>query len=258
MSSRPTFWLFSFAAIILGSSLSAAAYAEAKAELAPVAGYSQSFLMGTRLANGTVTVLETGEKFRTGRRGHFGPINYPVGKPITLQFEKWGYKTTQSATIVVPRDGLTDPYHNVTFQIPSVESYYLLAKIVGATIAENSCHVTATITAFHKTMEDVPQGEEGAVVTLTPAISQQAFYFDIYQSGPLKGKTNPFTHGLTQTSEDGGVAFFNLPPRDEPYVMSAIKAGVKFSKVSFLCKKDGFVNLSPPIGPMVIRDETAA
>lgn len=221
---------------------------------APISGYAQSFLLNMKLANGTVTVLETGKKMTTDSNGRFGPFQYPVGQPITLQFEKWGYQTTQSGTVIVPPEGLTGPYDNITFQIPSIETYYLLAKIMGATIDDNSCHVTSTITAYHKTLEDVPQGMTGTTVTLTPAVNIIPFYFDIYKSGgPLKGKTNPFTRGLTATSEDGGVAFFNLPPRDEPYVLSARKDGVKFTEAMFLCRKGLFINISPPKGPMALQ-----
>lgn len=236
--------------IILAASASLPCHA---ASTAPISGFAQSFLLSMRLANGTVTVLETGQQFTTDKEGRFGPFQYPAGKPITLQFEKWGYHTTQTGTTIVPPEGLTGPFDNITFQVPSTETYSLLAKIMGATIDENSCHVAATITAYHKTLGDVPQGIDGTTVTLSPAVNVIPFYFDIYTSGPLKGKTNPFTRGLTATSEDGGVAFFNLPPRDEPYVISAQKDGMKFTEAMFTCKKGAFINISPPRGPMALQ-----
>ncbi|RDI36461.1 carboxypeptidase regulatory-like domain-containing protein [Aquicella lusitana] len=222
---------------------------------APVSGFARSFILGTPLSDATITILETGEKIKTDKQGHFGPIQYPVGKSITLVFEKFGYKTTQSGTVIVPPAGLTGPYDNITFQIPSIETYYLLAGIVGAKIDENSCHVTSTIIAYHKTLDDIPQGEAGAKVTLTPYVNETPFYFDIFKNvpGPLKDKTNPFTKGLTETSEDGGVAFFNLPPRDEPYTISAVKSGVVFTEAQFLCRKGAFINISPPRGPMALK-----
>ena len=226
------------------------AFATLQDETAPVSGFARSFVLGTPLADATITILETGLKMKTDSKGRFGPIFYPVGKPITLLFEKFAYKTTQSGTIIVPPGGLTDPYSNITFQIPSLETYYLLAAIVGAKIDENSCHVTTTITAYHKTMDDDPQGEVNARVSIAPYINETPFYFDIFTTGPLKGKTNPFTKGLLQTSEDGGIAFFNLPTRDQPYIISAIKAGVVFSEAQFQCRKGAFINISPPLGPM--------
>lgn len=221
---------------------------------APVTGFARSFIMGTKLANATITILETGQTFPTDENGHFGPIYYPIGKPITLKLEKFNYKTTQTGTYIVPKDGLTGPYNNITFQVPTIETYYILSTVMGSENLPDSCHVTSTITAYHKTMDDDPQGEEGAKVTLTPAIDEKPFYFDIFKSGPLKGKTNPMTKGLTETSEDGGVAFYNIPVSKKPYVMSAEKNGVAFSKVAFTCTNDAFINISPPNGPSALND----
>ncbi|MBV9575533.1 MAG: carboxypeptidase regulatory-like domain-containing protein [Gammaproteobacteria bacterium] len=236
-------------ACILSSALS---YAQPTA-LAPVSGFAESFLSTAAIPDATITILETGEKVKTNAKGEFGPILYPIGKSITLLFEKFGYKTTQSGTVIVPKEGLTNPHNNMTFQVPSIETYYLMAAIIGAQFDENQCHVVTTITAYGKILQDIPQGEAGAKVTLTPAVNEVPFYFDIFKEGPFKGKTNPFTKGLTQTSEDGGVGFFNLPPRAEPYTISAQKNGVTFTEAQFLCKKGVFINISPPRGPMALQ-----
>ncbi len=224
-----------------------------KDDFAPVSGFARSFITGTEISDGTITVLETGLQLKTDSHGRFGPFLYPVGKPITLVFEKWGYKTTQSGTTIVPSGGLTGPHDNITFQVPSIETYYLLATIIGVNFDKNSCHVVTTVTAFGKTMDDDEQGEPGAKITLTPYVNEVPFYFDIFTEGPLKGKTNPFTKGLTLTTRDGGVGFYNLPPRDEPYTISAEKDGVKFTSAQFICRKDAFINISPPRGPMALE-----
>jgi hypothetical protein len=221
---------------------------------APVSGFARSFILGTELSNATITILETGEKLTTDEHGHFGPFRYPIGKPITLQFEKFNYKTTQSGTFIVPKEGLTGDYNNITFQIPSIESFYLLKTIVGGKEHADDCHVTTTIIKYHKTMDDIPQGEEGAKLTLSPAVDETPFYFDIFKSGPLKDKTNPFSKGLTATSDDGGAAYFNLPASEEPYTLSAEKDGKKFTDVKFICHKGAFINISPPTGPMVATE----
>jgi hypothetical protein len=217
---------------------------------APVSGFARNFITGVGIANATITILETSQQMNTDQEGRFGPISYPIGKPITLVFNKFGYKTTQSGTVIVPPGGLTGPYDNLTFQVPTIETYYLFVSIVGAKIDADSCHVTTTITAYQKTLDNVPQGEPDAKITLAPYSNETPFYFDIFNIGPLKGKTNPFTKGLTVTSEDGGVAFFNLPPREKPYVISAVKAGVVFTEAQFLCRSGAFINISPPRGPM--------
>ena len=223
-------------------------------QLAPVSGFARSFILEYPIANATITILETGQQITTNDKGEFGPFDYPVGKPLTLQLDKWDYKTTQTGTVIVPPGGLTGPYDNITFQVPSIETYYLLATVVGAIIDNDSCHVTTTVTAYHKTLNDDPQGEPDATVSVIPAVNKATpFYFDIFKEGPLTGKTNPFTQGLTATSEDGGVAFFNLPPRDEPYVITATKAGVTFTEAQFVCRKGAFINISPPRGPMALQ-----
>lgn len=225
----------------------------ARESTAPVSGFARSFILGTLLSNATIRVNETGETFTTDSEGKFGPFQYPVGKPITLTFNKWAYKETQSATVIVPSEGLNTPYTNITFQVPAIQTFYILAGVIGASIDENSCHLTTTITAYHKTMDDDPQGIAGARVVISPQVDVTPFYFDIFRSGPLAGKTDPFTKGLTETSEDGGVALINIPPRDEPYTLTAEKQGVTFSKVQFMCKKGVYINLSPPQGPSEIR-----
>lgn len=220
-------------------------------DMAPVSGFARAFIMGNAISNANITILETGEKIKTDKEGKFGPFNYPIGKPITLVIEKFGYKTTQSATIIVPKEGLTGPYDNITFQVPSIETYYVLASIIGAKIDDNACHVVTTITAYHKTMDEAPQGEVDAKVTLLPDLNVTPFYFGVFKSGPLKDKTNPFIKGLTQASEDGGATYFNLPPSEKPYIISATKEGLTFSEAQFLCRPGAFINISPPRGPMV-------
>ncbi|VVC76949.1 hypothetical protein AQUSIP_22760 [Aquicella siphonis] len=242
-------WL-AICAVVLSTLSSPASAAE---EFAPVSGFARSFILGTELSDATITVLESGLKLKTDSHGRFGPFLYPVGKPITLLFEKWGYKTTQSGTFIVPRDGLTGPHDNITFQIPSIETYYLLSTIIGVDFDKNSCHVVTTVMAYGKTLDDPEQGEPGAKITLTPSVNVTPFYFDIFEEGPLKGKTNPFTKGLTLTTRDGGVGFYNLPPREEPYTLSAEKNGVMFTQARFICRKDVFINISPPGGPMATQ-----
>src|SRR3990167_263212 len=150
-------------------------FATENTNTAPVSGFARAFVLGNALSNATITILETGEKIKTDKEGHFGPISYPIGKPITLVFEKFGYKTTQSATVMVPREGLTGPYNNITFQVPSLETYYLLSSIIGAKVDDKACHVVVTVTAFQKTMDDIPQGEVNAKLTLIPETNQTAF-----------------------------------------------------------------------------------
>ena len=220
---------------------------------APVSGFARSFITLSDIPNATITLLETGQKLQTNSHGQFGPIFYPIGKPITFLFEKSGYKTTQSGTTIVPPSGLTGPQHNISFQIPSTLTFYSFAKIIGAKFDDEKCHVVTTVLANGRTLEDEKQGEPDAIITLSPAINETPFYFDIFKGWLFHNKTNPFTKGLTATSEDGGVGYANLPPSDKPYTLSAQKAGVTFSTAQFICRKGAFINISPPRGPMALK-----
>jgi hypothetical protein len=51
---------------------------------------------------------------------------------------------------------------------------------------------------------------------------------------------------LTQTSDDGGVLFIQVPPGD--YVWTAHKAGAVFSRIRMKCRAGYLVNASPPKG----------
>src|SRR5580704_16797097 len=86
---------------LIALSFPASSYASPP-ETAPVSGFARSFLTESDIENATITILETGQKLKTDSHGQFGPILYPIGKPITLLSEKWGYKSTQSSTMIVP------------------------------------------------------------------------------------------------------------------------------------------------------------
>lgn len=220
---------------------------------APVSGFARNFTNNEPISDAKVTILENGQNVSLNSKGEFGPIQWPVGKPITFVIEKLGYRTTQTATVIVPPEGLTTPYNNVSLQPIDVFTFGMFALAMGVLLDENKCHVGAAVTAFHKTLNDLPQGEENATVTLIPnPTSAVPYYVDIFRDGSLKNYPNPMTHGLTQTSQDGGVIFANLEPRDEPYVLMAYKPNVSFTQMSFICRKGMFINASPPLGPMVL------
>lgn len=228
------------------------AIAEAKIVTAPVTGMARTFGTNIPIPNATITVLETGEKFKTDKAGRYGPINWPVNKSMTLVFEKFGFRTMQSGTFQVPKEGLTTPYNNITFQAVDVLTFSLLTAAMGKKIDDEKCHVATTVTRYHKTLDDLPQGEPNVKVALTPnPTAEVPFYFDIFNSGPLKKYTNPFTRGLVETTEDGGIAYANLEPSETPYVITATKSGKVFNQVQFLCRKGVLVNISPPSGPSV-------
>ena len=217
---------------------------------APVTGFAKSFMSSEPIADATITVLESGQQYKTNTDGRFGPIKWPIGSPITLVFEKEGYHKTQSATVIVPAEGLTGPLREISFQVPSHFAFAFMVKATGVTIDPKACQVTGTVTAFEKHLGHLPHGEAGVTVTLTPDTGIKPFYFGIFHWFPLKHKTNPFLRHLTETSADGGFGFLNVPPSEIPYTVTAKKEGIIFSTATFIANKEGtFINLSPPQGP---------
>jgi hypothetical protein len=219
--------------------------------LAPVTGFARNFTTIDPITDAKITILENGKQVTTDKTGHFGPILWPIGKPITMVIEKPGYRTTQSATIIVPPEGLTGIYNNISLQPLDLLTFTLFTGAMGKKLNEDKCHVATTITAYHKTLGDLPQGEELSKVLLIPDTTETP-HFGIFTTGPLKDYPNPFVRGLTETSVDGGLVYANLEPRDEPYTITAYKSGLSFTQSQFICRKGMFINISPPRGPTVI------
>ena len=79
----------------------------------------------------------------------------------------------------------------------------------------------------------------GATVTITPSLPSE--------HGPIYFNANVIPQAdLTETSDDGGVLYTNVPPGT--YVLSASKDGVTFEDVTIQCEPDVLVNPSPPHG----------
>lgn len=223
-----------------------------------VSGFARSFISGQPIPGATITALEN-EQFKctTDESGKFGPFEWPIGQAITLVFEKpgsfWsGYKTTQTATLIVPPEGINNPNYlkNISFQVPSNFAYKLLSLTTGIKEQPDTCQIAATITPPNTTMDDIPQGVEGVKVTLTPG-DYKPFYFSMF---PIVHKTNPCVRTLESTSLDGGVAFTNVPPGE--YILEATKDDIPFTKLNITARKGIIVNASPPQGPtMQLEDK---
>lgn len=228
----------------------------------PVYGFAQAFVGDAAVSNAKVTILETGKSFMTNRQGQFSFCALPH-QQITLTLTKksifpWNnYKTTQTGTFIVPTNGMKNKFEQVTFQVPRKLTFDLLSDILSSEhhikFAKNQCNVATTVTAFNKTLVDDLQGEPGAKLLLwhdkKRIDNPQVIYFGI-----LHGKTNPFNTSLQFTSTDGGAIIYNLKSSDKLYYLSAIKKGKLFSTEIFLCQPGAFINLSPPHGPRVLKN----
>lgn len=220
-----------------------------------VHGYARSFAGIHRIRNAKITHLESGRFKITDQKGRFS-FCLKEGESASFQFEKKFYKTIQTRNYEVDDDGLWGLDEEVTFQIPGVFVYNLLKSVIYAygypRMKPGTCNLIATITAYNKTLHDTPQGEAGAKLKVYYDGKELKNYKVLYY-GAIGNKTNPFKIKENYTSVDGGALVQNLPPKEKPYWVTAEKAGLKFSKASFICRSDGMVNLSPPHGPRVLE-----
>jgi hypothetical protein len=189
-------------------------------------------------------------------------FQYPVGEQITLMFKKSGYKTSQSATFVVPEDGFVGQYKNITYQAISSSLYKILKNLIAVykvtSLDKNSFQILATVTAYHKTIEDAPQGITGSSLHIFQNDKEIFDQYKKYYFGEILGKTLPVPF-LTKTSKDGGAILINV--KDDaitPYTIKAKNTDVNFSEQTVICNRewwdllahneDPFINLSPPHG----------
>eukprot|EP01102_Stenamoeba_stenopodia_P006204 TRINITY_DN1701_c0_g1_i1.p1 TRINITY_DN1701_c0_g1~~TRINITY_DN1701_c0_g1_i1.p1 ORF type:complete len:269 (-),score=45.45 TRINITY_DN1701_c0_g1_i1:251-1057(-) len=227
-----------------------------------VTGHAYPFGPGPMVSNAPFVVLERPDlgTLKTGADGEFG-FEAQVGDNVTIVLDTFGYQQTQSVTMVVGPGPTYGPLDELTLQVPNDLIFaafkLVLEKETGLTLQDDSCHIVVTVAAENKTLEDAPQGEPNATVSIYPPLpegSPPPFYFGAFRGGLLNNLTDPFISNLNQTSFDGGVLFMNVPPlpSDEVYVIEAHKPGIdNFSHSVVICRPGVFTNGGPPWGPQV-------
>lgn len=191
-----------------------------------------------RIAGATVSILEFPDKrLVTGSDGRFVFDGIPVGAEVSLVLEHPDYHLIQTGTHVVPSGGL----ERITFQGVTNEVYAALGAVLGVVPDEqNACQMPTTVTRIGRSLYDSgAHGEEGATVTIEPPLPAEhgPIYFN-EQVIPDRSRT--------ETSDDGGVLFIQVPPGE--YVVTAHKPGAEFRQVKFKCRAGVLVNASPPWG----------
>lgn len=191
-----------------------------------------------RLPDATITVLEHPElSVVTGADGHFAFEDLAVGSDVTLTLEHPDYHRIQTGTLRLAETGA----ERVTFQAVNPLTYWGLGLLIGMIPDEShDCQMVTTVTRVGKSLYDEgAHGEEGATVTLDPPLSPE--------HGPIYFGSDVLPDpSLTETSDDGGVLFVQVPPGE--YTWTASKAGVRFSQVRMKCRAGWLVNASPPWG----------
>lgn len=194
-----------------------------------------------RIAGATISVLEHPElQMTTAEDGLFSFEGLHEGEEATLVLEHADYPLIQTGTHTLPAEGIQD----LTFQVPSKPIYDLLAAIVQVTPDPTKCQLVTTITRKGGTiLEPGAHGEAGVTVSVSPelASSHGPIYFN---ASVIPDPT------LTESSEDGGVLYTNVPPGE--YVLHGDKAGASLGDVKFICRPGVLVNASPPRGMNVL------
>jgi len=202
-----------------------------------VSGNVFLFNQGQRIEGATITVLEFSDLEATsGEEGYFEFEDMPSGSEATFLFEHPDYPTTQTKTFTLGDEDL----EQVTFQVPDWDSYNILAALLGITPDPDMCQMVTTVTRVGKSLYDEgAHGEEGAVASVDPELPAE--HGPIYFDSSVLPDTN-----LTETSDDGGVIWTNVPPG--VYTLSAEKEGVEFVSPKMTCRAGVLVNASPPYG----------
>ena len=195
---------------------------------------------GGRIYGAKITVLEDATKLAyTDKKGHFLLKGFKPNSEVTLRLEAAGYPKNQTGTHNVGTTGLT----KVTFQVPSIAMYNLLAGVIQVKPDAKKCQMVTTVTRKGKSLYDPgAHGEQDAVVAATPTPTAEV--------GPIYFDTNVVPDKkLNKTSDDGGVLWANVTPGD--FTLTATKTGVKFKPVKIKCRAGWTVNASPPWGLQV-------
>lgn len=225
----------------------------------PVQGFAESLTNKAPLSGATISVYgctsgrldaTPSQVLTADSQGRFALV-WPEGADLTLLCEHPDYHPVQSLTFQVPPGGMMGKHQEIAFQVPTRGAYDMLLLVLPTRLDRSACQLVITVAAAGMTLADDPQGEAGAVAVLDPPVGAP-FYAGMFKWGPLKDKTDPLQRDLTETSADGGVFFFNLPPQDAPYTVTAQKDGVTFTTCRFYAVAGRLVNGAPPNGPTVI------
>ncbi len=98
--------------------------------------------------------------------------------------------------VYVPPGGLVGSHAEMTFQVPLEVTFVAMAMLIPGRIRGDRCHVVVTVAAFNMTMDDKPQGEPDAVLTIDSDELIEPFYFGVF---PFNNDTNPFARHLNST-----------------------------------------------------------
>jgi hypothetical protein len=214
----------------------------------PPASYPfQSTVAGARvsIAEAPITRFLNIRSDANGRWGFEAVKIRGVPLRVSFVYELAGYTTTKSQVFDVGDSGITD----LAVQFPT-EAYFSLAKgqieqQIGALIGAPYTLANVLVTTVGKSWAsmyspELPHGDPGAQVSMSPAIAFPASLGPIYFNESVAPDPT-----LTSTSVDGGVLFGNLVSGS--YTITAAKPPFTYSPLTFIVQDGiGLYVASPP------------
>lgn len=209
-------------------------------ETATVSGDAFHFNEGVdaRVAGARVFVLEDPDvSTTTDATGHFVLEGLPVGGDFTLVMDHPDFIPIQTGTHQLSAAG----DEQLTFQAVPPGVRDVLASLLEIEVDPERCQMVTTVTRIGRSLYDPgAHGEEGVTVTIDPPLPAS--------SGPIYFNSMVVPdRALTETSDDGGVLFVNVPPGEYTWTAHA-GDGRAFTEVRMKCRAGLLVNASPPWG----------
>lgn len=192
--------------------------------LVPVNIWAENYLSHQPIADAIITDLETEEFWETGADGYIR-TELEEGRLLTLKFHKIGFPDIQTASVTLAKNGLNDPMHEITLQIPGQHLYNILEWVFGTPQAGMHTVVVEVERCDSNLHRHQDHGEPGAQVDLEPLNKQNIEGINVIYLGkvPIIGITEwigpilsvrfPFLNWLVpkSSSRDGGVVFTQVP-----------------------------------------------
>jgi hypothetical protein len=173
--------------------------------------------------------------------GHFIIDNVHAGDELTLLMNHPQFFPTQTATVVPPVEGMTD----LMFQTPPNIVAFALALVLWVPLEDDMCQIA--VTATEAGGNPFSAGIAGVSVSLDPPVDPESgpFYFQVFHI-PDIGMIDIPVRGLTETTDDGGAVFVNVPPGE--YILRGEMIDAEFSEALIHCNPGVLVNAAPPYG----------
>ena len=197
----------------------------------------------SHLAGGEVDVVERPDLpvVVTDADGFFAIDGLHVGEDASFVLTHRDFWPTQTPTVIPDAGGIDD----LTFQVPPRIIVRLLSLVLWEALDPGRCQIAVTATPDGG--DPFSPGLAGVQVSIDPPLPAEngPFYFQIFEIPGWPMIDIP-VRGLTETTDDGGAVFVNVPPGE--YVITGAMPGETFNSRRLKCRAGMLVNAAPPYG----------